>query len=308
MTTCRSPKLRRGGRGVRFESGGKPLFERGPSALIRFVVVSVLSLVLMIADHREGHLEDARNLFSTLVYPLQYTVDLPIRWGNWLAGWLVPDRTLQHENQRLRQEHLSAQLRLKKYEELEAENRRLRELLNSTTQAGERVSMAKLLSVGSDPFSRYIVLNKGVTDGVRVGQSLIDAKGVMGQVVRVGSFSAGAVLITDPGHALPVQIKRNGLRTVATGTLERLRLDHVPINADVVVGDRLITSGLGGRFPAGYLVGRVIEVERSGGRPFARVIVEPSSNLERNREVLLVWTEEEKRRSPGTSAARLAVP
>ena len=308
MTTRRISKLLRGGGRVSIESGDKPLFERGPSALIRFVVVSILSLVLMIADHREEHLEAARNLLSTLVYPLHYAVDLPIRWGNWLAGRLVSRRTLLHENQRLRQEYLSAQLRIKKYEELEAENQRLRALLNSTTQAGERVLMAKLLSVGSDPFSRHIVLDKGATDGVRVGQSLIDAKGVMGQVVRVSSFSAGAVLITDPGHALPVQIKRSGLRTVATGTLNRLRLDHVPSNADVVVGDRLITSGLGRRFPAGYPVGRVIDVERNSGRPFAQVTVKPSADLERSREVLLVWTEEEARRSLGAPATRLAVP
>ena len=308
MTTHRRSELLRGGRRLNLASGGKPLFERGPSSLIRLVLVSILSLVLMIADHREGHLEAARNLLSTLVYPLHYAVDLPIRWGNWLAARLVSHRTLLHENQRLRQEHLAARLRLKRYEELEAENHRLRVLLNSTTRAGERVLMAKLLSVGSDPFSRHIVLNKGATDGVRVGQSLIDAKGVMGQVVRVGAFSSGAVLITDPGHALPVQIKRSGLRTVATGTLNRLRLDYVPSNADVVVGDRLITSGLGRRFPAGYPVGRVIEVERSSGRPFVQVTVEPSADLERNREVLLVWTEEEARRSLDTPATRLAIP
>ena len=290
------------------ESGYKPLFERGPSALIRFAVVAFLSLMLMTADHRGRHLETARGLLSTLVYPLQYAIDLPIRVGSWLADSLSSHQSLLRENQRLRQGYISAQLRFKKYEELEAENRRLRALLDSAEKVGERVLMAKLLSIDMDPFSRHIVLDKGATDGVRVGQSLIDARGIMGQVIRVGPLSAGAVLITDPSHALPVQVSRNGLRTIATGTLNRLRLDHVPNNADVVVGDRLITSGLGGRFPAGYPVGRVVGVERDGGRPFAQVVVEPSAGLERNREVLLVWSEEDGPRSPDSPAAGLVVP
>ena len=276
------------------KTGHKPLFERGSYALARVVVVAVLSVVLMTADHRGGHVDAVRSLLATLVYPLQYAVDLPIRGGKWVADNLSSRRTLMTENERLRRENFSAQSRLERYAELEAENRRLRELLDSAARVGVQVLIAERLAVDLDPYSRRIVLNKGIRDGVHVGQSLIDANGIMGQVVEAGPFSSSAVLITDPSHALPVQVRRSGLLGIAVGTgpLDRLELTHVPVNADVLVGDMLVTSGLGGRFPAGYPVGRVVSVERDSGRPFAQVTVESSANLERNREVLLVWSDQ----------------
>ena len=147
------------------------------------------------------------------------------------------------------------------------------------------------MAVDLDPFSRRIVINKGTRDGVLVGQSLIDSNGIMGQVMTAGPVSSNALLITDPSHSIPVQVNRNGLRSVAvgTGSLNLLELSHIPNNADVRVGDLLVTSGLGGRFPSGYPVGRVVSVERDSGQPFTRVRVKPSARLERNREVLLVW-------------------
>lgn len=276
------------------KTGHKPLFERGSYALARVVAVAVLSVVLMTADHRGGHVDAVRSLLATLVYPLQYAVDLPIRGGKWVADNLSSRRTLMTENERLRRENFSAQSRLERYAELEAENRRLRELLDSAARVGVQVLIAERLAVDLDPYSRRIVLNKGIRDGVHVGQSLIDANGIMGQVVEAGPFSSSAVLITDPSHALPVQVRRSGLLGIAVGTgpLDRLELTHVPVNADVLVGDMLVTSGLGGRFPAGYPVGRVVSVERDSGRPFAQVTVESSANLERNREVLLVWSDQ----------------
>ena len=137
------------------------------------------------------------------------------------------------------------------------------------------------------------MLNKGRRDGVFSGQSLVDSQGVMGQVVSVGPFSSTALLITDPSHALPVQVHRTGLRAVATGTgaADAVVLSHIPNNADLRVGDLLVTSGLGGRFPQGYPVGRVTRVQRDSGQPFAQVDVTPSARLERNREVLLIWSQ-----------------
>ena len=292
------------------KTGHKPLFERGPSVLARVVVVAVLSVVLMTADHRGRHVDAMRSLLATLVYPLQYAIDLPIRGGNWLADNLSSRRTLMHENERLRRENFSAQSRLERYAELEAENQRLRELLDSAARVGVQVLIAERLAVDLDPYSRRIVLNKGIRDGVQVGQSLIDANGIMGQVVEAGPFSSSAVLITDPSHALPVQVRRSGLLGVAVGTgpLDQLELTHVPINADVLVGDVLITSGLGGRFPSGYPVGRVVSVSRDSGRPFAQVTVESSADLERNREVLLVWSEQPAPRVATRPLPGLAVP
>lgn len=292
------------------KTGQKPLFERGPSALVRVVMVTVLSVVLMTADHRGRHVDAMRSLLATLVYPLQYAIDLPIRGGTWLADSLTSRQALMNENQRLQQENFSARSKLERYAELEAENRRLRELLDSAARVGVQVLIAERLAVDLDPYSRRIVLNKGIRDGVQVGQSLIDANGIMGQVVEAGPFSSSAVLITDPSHALPVQVRRSGLLGVAVGTgpLDQLELTHVPINADVLVGDVLITSGLGGRFPSGYPVGRVVSVKRDSGRPFAQVTVESSADLERNREVLLVWSEQPAPRVASRPTTELAAP
>ena len=292
------------------KTGDKPLFERGPSALARVVVVAVLSMVLMTADHRGRHVDAMRSLLATLVYPLRYAIDLPIRGGNWLADNLSSRLALMRENERLRRENFSARSKLERYAELEAENQRLRDLLDSAARVGVQALIAERLAVDLDPYSRRIVLNKGIRDGVQVGQSLIDANGIMGQVVEAGPFSSSAVLITDPSHALPVQVRRSGLLGIAVGTgpLDQLELTHVPINADVLVGDVLVTSGLGGRFPSGYPVGRVVSVNRDSARPFAQVMVESSADLERNREVLLVWPEQPAPRAATRPLSELAAP
>ncbi len=256
----------------------------------------------MTADHKGRHLESLRGVLATIVYPLQYAVDLPIQVGTWLAESVTSRSELLDENYRLRRESLRIHSRLEKYAELEAENRRLRSLLDSSIKVGDRVLIAELLSVDMDPFARRIVLNKGSRDGVFPGQSLIDSNGVMGQVVQAGPFSSNALLITDPSHALPVQVHRSGYRAVAVGTGPQnlLELLHIPNNADLRVGDLLVTSGLGGRFPSGYPVGHIISVERDRGRPFASVKVEPTAKLERNREVLLVWPAERRESTDGS--------
>ncbi len=259
---------------------------------MRLVVFVVLSVVLMTVDRRANHLKTVRDTLSTVVYPLQVVVNLPIQWGHWLSENLAARSSLVSENERLRRELLIAGSRLEKYTELESENQRLRQLLDSAEKVGERVLIAELLAVDMDPFSRRIVLNKGTRDGVAPGQSMVDSQGVMGQIVQAGPFSSSGLLITDPSHAVPVQLQRTGQRAVAvgTGSANELELLHIPNNADIRVGDLMMTSGLGGRFPSGYPVGRVVSVERDRGEPFARVTVEPSARLERNREVLLVWS------------------
>ena len=263
---------------------------RRPSALLRAVVAVVASIVLMSVDHHASHLESARSLISTVLYPLQLAIHVPIRTGEWLSEQLSLRRTMLAENARLREERFVANTRIEKLEALEAENRRLRGLLGSARKLDERVLVAELISVDMDPFSRRIVLNKGARDGVSPGQVLIGSDGIMGQIIHAGPFTSNALLITDPSHALPVQIRRNGLRAVAlgTGSLNLLKLSHVPNSADVQVNDRIVTSGLGNRFLSGYPVGKVVDVKRNQGRPFADVYVEPSAMLERTREVLLV--------------------
>ncbi|NIM31733.1 MAG: rod shape-determining protein MreC, partial [Pseudomonas stutzeri] len=166
-----------------------------------------------------------------------------------------------------------------------AENARLRALLDSTEKVGDRVLIAEILSVDMDPFRHRILVNKGSADGVYVGQALIDAEGVVGQVTRDQVFSAEAILITDIDHALPVELVRNRLRTIAVGTgdLARLSLPYLPRNGDVREGDLLVTSGLGGTFPAGYPVGSVSQVRSDSGQPFLEVSAEPTAALNRIR-------------------------
>ena len=245
----------------------------------------------MVADYQGRHLESVRGTLSTLVAPIHYAVSLPIAFGDWLATVTTSRTRLIAENDKLREDRLVARARLDRAAALEAENQRLRQLLESSKKTGNRVLIAELLAVDMDPYSRRVVLNKGTRDGVMPGQSLVDAAGIMGQVVHAGPFSSNALLITDPNHAVPVQVDRTGVRAVAVGTgrTDLLKLTHVPNNADLENGDTLVSSGLGGRFPEGYPVGEVVRVERRNGRPFAEVVVRPSARLERNREVLLVW-------------------
>ena len=259
---------------------------------MRLALFAVLSLVLMTTDHRTHYLDEARGQLLMAIYPLQLVVDAPIKASSWVAERMSFRKTLVSENETLRNERLLLNSRLAKFADLEAENNRLRNLLDSSAKVADRVLIAEVLAVDLDPFSRRLVINKGTTNGVVVGQSLIDSNGIMGQVVSAGPVSSNALLITDPSHAMPVQLNRNGLRTVAvgTGSLNLLSLSHIPNNADVRVGDFVVTSGLGRRFPSGYPVGRVIGIERDRGQAFARVTVKPSAHLERNREVLLVWS------------------
>ncbi len=249
------------------------------------------SIILMTVDQRLHRLENLRAGLSAALYPLQHLVDLPSSGFNWLSETLSSRTQLLHENQTLRDERLQLQARMLRYEAVQAENKRLKQLLDSSIKLEGRSLVAELLQIDPDPGKHQIVIDKGSRHNVFEGQPLLDATGIIGQILHVGPFSSTAILITDPDHALPVQVNRNGLRTIAVGTgnLHRLDLPHVPNNADIKVGDLLITSGLGGRFPADYPVATVASVEPNPGSPFAKVIAIPTAHLDRSREVLLVW-------------------
>lgn len=259
---------------------------------------ALLSIVLMTVDHRFHHLEALRSTLSVVVYPLRYVVNLPAELGDWASGTFSTRETLQDDNRSLHTRNLLLRAQLQRMDALEAENTRLRELLRSSKKVGERVLVAELLAVDTDPFTRLIVLNKGSRDQVYPGQPLVDAEGVMGQVVHVGPFTSTAMLITDPSHATPVLVNRNGLRAIAVGNgaSGKLDLPHLPNNADIKPGDLLVTSGLGGVFPPGYPVGRVTKVDVDPSLPFAHIEAEPAAHLERSREVLLVWTSHKRPR------------
>lgn len=253
----------------------------------------MLSIGLIVADHRYDHLDLLRSTLSLVAYPLHYVASLPEDLAQALRGTLREDEDLRKENTALRHRNLLLSARLQQFRSLEAENKRLRDLLKSSRNlVGDELRIAELVEVDLDPSRHQVLIDKGRTSGVFVGQAVLDANAVMGQVIEVAPFSATVLLITDATHSLPVQVIRNGLRAVAAGNGlgHRLALPHLPNNADIVVGDQLVTSGLGGRFPPGYPVARVVEVTRESGKPFATVVAEPNARLDRSREVLLVWS------------------
>lgn len=268
----------------------KPLFAAETAANIRIILFALASIVLMTVDHRQHHLEVMRNALSTFIYPLQYLVQLPFEGGSWLSNYLVNRNALLEENSRLKERQLLINAQLQKLIALEAENRRLRMLLQSSAHIQERALIAELLTVDFDPYRHQILINKGNRHGVHIGQPLLDERGIIGQIVHANAFTSMGILITDPNHALPVQVTRNGLRTIAVGTgnFRELELPYIPNNGDIEVGDLLVTSGLGGRFPRGYPVAKVTQVESDAGRPFARIIAQPSAQLDRRREFLLI--------------------
>ena len=227
----------------------------------------------MTLDHRQHTLEGIRATLSVVVYPMQYLVNLPFVISDWASESLASHNHLLNENRELRSRELEAQFKLQKLAALERENSRLRALLQSSSRRWERVLIAELVSVDFDPFKHQILLNKGSNDDVFEGHPLLDASGVMGQVIHVSPITSTAMLITDPSHAIPVQVNRNGLRAIAVGTGEPAILDipHIPNNADIQEGDLLVTSGLGLRFPAGYPVATVAKIIRDPTEPFATI-------------------------------------
>ncbi|MCG7863339.1 MAG: rod shape-determining protein MreC [Candidatus Thiodiazotropha endolucinida] len=256
------------------------------------MAAALLSIAIMVLDHRYNHLESLRSGLSVLLFPVQYLASLPLLLSESASDAINSRSELEAERDRLHAENLRLRARQQKFEALEAENMRLRGLLDSSFKVGDRVLIAELVAVEQDPFRQQVLINKGKTSGLFVGQPVVDANAVVGQVTHINPFSASVLLITDAAHALPVQVHRNGLRTIALGTglINRLELPHLPNNADIKVGDLLTTSGMGGSFPPGYPVAEVIDVRREPGQPFASVIAQTTAHLDRIREVLLVWT------------------
>ncbi|WP_334224003.1 rod shape-determining protein MreC [Thiosocius teredinicola] len=268
------------------------MFAQGPSQATRLVAAVILSLTLLVMDHRYHHLQDLRSALAFITYPLQYMADLPFSASEWLSTTTSSRDTLLEQNELLREQNLRLRAELQKYESLQAENMRLRDLVDSSFKVGDRVLVAELSSVDLDPYKQQVIINKGGTSGVFEGQPVLDAHAVMGQVTSVTPLSSTVLLITDSSHALPVQVLRNGLRTIAVGTgrIDELRLPYLPTNSDIVEGDLLVTSGLGGKFPPGYPVATVTRIDRSPDAPFSTVLAQPRAHLDRSREVLLVWT------------------
>ncbi len=269
----------------------KRLFSTGYSLNIRLAACVVAGLVLL-AVEQHGSWGAIRIPFATMIYPLQQIVSSPTRFVRQAIENVSSYSNLVAENRQIKEEELLLKTKLLKFAALEQENIRLRGLLDTSFKVGEQVLIAELLSINLVPYEHVVVVNKGGRFGVHPGQAVFDGNGVVGQVLRVTPYSAEVMLITDPSHAIPVQINRNGLRTIALGTgqIDRLALPYLPSNADVRVGDLLVTSGMGGVFPQGYPVATVTAISPQKS-PFAKISAVPVAQLDRNRELLLVWSD-----------------
>jgi rod shape-determining protein MreC len=286
-----------------FGAGAKrPLPGRGIAPGFRFTLYAILSIVLMFLDQRRGWLEQARYVLSATAYPLQLAVSSPTAAWHWLQESYVTRAQLQAQNADLRERERLLELKTLRFEALARENGELRGLRQALPSVAERWLVAEVVNVELSSLRQRLLINRGSRNGVFKAQAVMDSRGLLGQTTHVGPWSAEIILVTDPQHAVPVQIERTGLRTIAVGAgdAESLALPYLPANADVKPGDLLVTSGLGGVFPQGYPVARVAEVRHDAVQPLAQIRATPLAQLDRLREVMLVWFQADHPAAPAS--------
>lgn len=257
---------------------------------MRLFVAVLASIILLTMDHISVRLNPVRTALSHTLDPIKYMVSLPVEATRNFAESVKSYNTLKDENRKLAEASAINKLRLLKYEALEKENIRLRALLENSFKLGEQVLVAELLSVNiASPYEKIVVINKGTRFGVHPQQMVVDASGVVGQIYRALPHSSEVMLITDPNHAIPVQVNRNGLFTIAVGSSQpnKLTFPYLPENADIHPGDLLITSGLGGTFSQGYPVATVDNFTSPANK---QITATPTAALDRSRELMIVWS------------------
>jgi len=269
---------------------------RQSGLLLRCILYCLLAIGLMILDKRYDQLSGIRRALSVVVYPLQVAITSPFEGWDWLHESFRTRDALRADKVRLEQELRMARFRLQRLDALETEVRQLKALRENTAGVAHKFIVGDIMDVDLDAFRARITVDKGARDGVFLGQAVLDEGGVFGQVSRVSELTCEVILISDAAHAIPAQVNRNGLRTVVLGSGDpnHLRLPYVSTAADIVKGDLLVTSGLGGIFPAGYPVGTVIEVRRDPAASLAEVDVQPAAALDRSRQLLFIWVDTPK--------------
>lgn len=262
-----------------------------PSHLTRLILLSALSVALMILDHRGHHLEKIRAGLNVLAYPIQLIAAAPAYVGGGIADFFTTRGTLRQDNEKLLAERQVLNAKVQQFDALEEENARLRRMLGSAAQVADKVLAAELIEVSSEPFTRKIVVAKGGRDGVYVGQSVIDAHGIMGQVTQVASQVSRVTLITDAGHAIPVLDNRSGLRMLVfgTGDPDTLKVPYLTSASDIKEGDLLVSSGMGGTFPPGYPVAQVSRIVNDPNEAFLAITAKPAAQLNHGKQVMLIW-------------------
>ncbi len=269
----------------------KPIFGRGPSLQLRLFFALLISVSLVLADGRFGALTGIRYLLNSFVAPLQFAANIPGEFLGQFSKQFVDRQKLLLDNKKLKEDILLLRSNQLLFDHMEQENQRLRDLLGSPFVRDERKVVAEVMAVDSDPYKHQIMIDKGRTNGVYEGQPVINERGIVGQVSHVAAHNSRVLLITDPTHAIPVQLMRNDIRVIAAGNgdIDSIQLENIPSSADIEPGDRLVTSGLGGVFPEGYPVARITSFSFDNRRPFAEVEAKPEVQFDRLRYLLLVW-------------------
>jgi len=269
-----------------------PLFKQGASSRAKMMICACLSIALLLVDSRLGALSVVRQVVGTVLYPLQVVAMLPRDALVGVGTYFSTLSGLEKQVRELKTQQIALAHTLQQAQLTQAENAQLRKLLDAREKVPGKTMLAEILYDARDVFTRKVILNRGTQQGVQAGLPVIDNQGVVGQVTRVFPFTAEVTLLTDKEQAIPVQVLRNGLRSVAYGRGQSGSLDlrFMAPNADVVVGDILITSGIDGIYPAGLAVARVTQVENSANGMFGRVVCQPLAGIERNTQLLILMS------------------
>lgn len=269
----------------------KALFSTGPSQGLRLIIAMVLATILMVADHKGEHVSGVRKAIGTALTPVLFVAQAPNAFYQWFSEIITTRETLVRENKALQDELFLQQTQVQRLVSLEAENARLRNLLGAARKTRGKRLVAEIIDVDLDSVTQQVLLNRGQQDEVFVGQAVLDAYGVLGQVVEVSHFASRVLLLTDARHAMPVRIERTGFNAIieGAGARNRLKLRYVPDNSDVREGDLLVSSGLGQRFPDGYPVGQIESIRRDTGESYADITVLTAARMEHSGEVMLLW-------------------
>lgn len=266
------------------------MFLRGPSLGAQFLLYACIAIVLMLLDSRYRQLDHMRSAITTAVYPVRAIAHSPYDFSQWLKESFRTRNQLREENLQLHTTQQQTLFELQRLQQLEAENHRLRVLLESAQAQQLNLQMAEIMRVSLDPGRHHVIINQGAQLGITKGQAVIDADGLMGQILRTDSLQSEAILITDSNHVTPIEVNRNGIRSIAYGNGDSnlLHLPYFAQNSDIVVGDLLVTSGLGGRFPVGIPVAEIIKINTDSSQTFLEVIAEPLAAMDQSRLVAVV--------------------